>query len=161
MDTSGYVNVLELEQQHRVPEAGALLRRLVASNDPLALIEFGTRCRLEPNEAPQMYMPGKNAAAADECITKGIRILQSMADSDDGEAMRHLAYVLLGHYGLEYRDIDLAEHWLLKAFSAGHFFAANDLISFYQESDTTKAKHWYAEAERHGCRVVFNSCYET
>ncbi|MBI2308168.1 MAG: hypothetical protein HYU78_12780 [Rhodocyclales bacterium] len=161
MNTEDYAQVFELEQQQLLAEAGELLCRLVAKNDPLALIEFGNRHRLEPSEAPEMYMPGKDLAKVEEYINKGIQSLEALAAVGDGEAMRQLGYIALGFYGPEYRAIELAENWLLKAFAAGCHFASNDLFALYQDSDESKAKHWYAEAEKHGCRVVFNARYET
>ena len=85
-----------------------------------------------------MFMPGKDLAKVDEYIQKGIQSLEALAAAGDGEAMRQLGYVSLGYYGPEYRAIDLAESWLLKAFATGCFFASNDLFTLYQGSAKAK-----------------------
>jgi hypothetical protein len=51
--------------------------------------------------------------------------------------------------------------WLLKAFEAKCYFAANDLATFYQGSDLEKAKYYYQQAEHHDSRVIQNSNLET
>jgi len=75
--------------------------------------------------------------------------------------MRMLAYLHLGLLGIYEKSIEKAETLLLNAFEAGCYFAANDLHTFYLGSDKEKSKHYYKEAERHRCRVVFNQDFET
>lgn len=76
--------------------------------------------------------------------------------------MRMLGYYFLGFWGLcEEKNITLAEEWLLKAYEANCFFAANDLATFYLGSDLEKAKFYYQEATRHKCRVVYHDELET
>ena len=76
--------------------------------------------------------------------------------------MRMLGNYYLGLWGLaDDKNIDLGEKWLLKAYEANCFFAANDLATFYQSSNIEKAKYYYREAERHNCRVVQNDDLET
>lgn len=85
-----------------------------------------------------------------------------MALTNDGEAMRMLAYCYFGHWGpyLE-KNIEQAEKWLLKAYLAKCYASANDLATFYQDSDIEKAKYYYQEAEKHDCRVIYNPRLET
>jgi hypothetical protein len=161
MNVTGYMTVLELETNGKFEAAGQLLLTLVESNDPLALIEYGNRNRMDPSEFPGHHMPGKDEQKAAEYIARGISELERLAACGDGEAMRQMGYLCLGFYGLEFRSTEAAEQWLLKAYEAGCYFAANDLHCLYLGSDAEKSQHWYDEAERHGCRVVFHPALYT
>lgn len=71
-----------------------------------------------------------------------------------------LAYAYLGHLCPHYKDVGEAEKWLLQAYEAGCYFAANDLHTFYLGSDQEKSKYWYMEAEKRKCRVVYYEEFE-
>jgi hypothetical protein len=76
--------------------------------------------------------------------------------------MRMLASTYFGHWHpIHEKSVDEGERWLLRAYEAKCYFAANDLATFYQGSDVEKAKFYYQEAERHGCRVIHNDRLET
>lgn len=161
MDSERYLKVAELEQAGRLEDGFALLNSLAAENDPLALIELGSRHFSTDGYTPSVLPITSNPEKAQELITLGKLKLEELASTGDGEAMRMLGYFYLGHLCYCEKNIQLAEKWLLRAFQAGCYFAANDLHTFYLGSDIEKSKLYYQEAERHKCRVVFNEQFET
>lgn len=161
MDSERYLKVSELERAGKLEEGLSLLKVLANENDPLALIELGSRHISTDGYSPPVLPVANDPEKGKELIERGKRVLEEWASKGDGEAMRMLGYYYLGHLCLCERNIEEAETQLLQAFQAGCHFAANDLHTFYLGSDTEKSRHYYKEAERHKCRVVFNEDFET
>lgn len=159
IDYTGYLSVFDLERIGNLEEAYELLVKLSNEKCPLATIELGTRYLETNGEGVKKLTPDVEKAKA--LMNQGQQLLQTMAEEGDCEAMRMLGYTYLGLLGVFDKSLPLAEKWLVKSFQAGCFFAANDLCTFYQGSDIDKARFYYAEADRLGCRVVKNENLET
>jgi len=140
-------------------EAFELLSKLAGNDDPLATIELGTRYLEADWEGVKIL--DSDIEKARKLMDQGQTLLQSLANDGDAEAMRMLGYTYLGLLGVFDKSLSLGEEWLVRSFEAGCHFAANDLCTFYQGSDIEKAKYYYSEAERKGCRVVQNENLET
>lgn len=161
MDSERYLKVSELERAKKLEEGLSLLKALANENDPLALIELGSRHISTDGYSPPVSPVASDSEKGKDLIERGKRVLEEWASKGDGEAMRMLGYYYLGHLCLCERNIKEAETQLLKAFQAGCYFAANDLHTFYLGSDVEKSKYYYKEAEQHKCRVVFHEEFET
>lgn len=161
MDSERYLKVSELERAGKLEEGLSLLKNLANENDPLALIELGSRHISTDGYSPPVLSIVSNPEKGKDLIERGRRVLEERASKGDGEAMRMLGYYYLGHLCPCERELNEAETQLLNAFQAGCYFAANDLHTFYLGSDTEKSKLYYKEAERHKCRVVFHEDFET
>lgn len=155
------MDVLDLEQAGEKERAWQLLNLLAVEEDPLALLDLATRYFSTEGFTYPVHPVEPDRNKSDELATKGKEILERRAEAGDGDAMRILACTYLGHWHpIHEVSIKKAEYWLLKAFDAGCYFAANDLAPFYQEQDIEKAKYWYRMAERHNCRVIYNEKLE-
>jgi TPR repeat protein len=161
MDSERYLKVSELERAGKLEEGLSLLRALASENDPLALVELGSRHITTEGYSPSILPIVSEPEKGKKLIERGKRVLEEWASKGDGEAMRMLGYFYLGHLCPCEKDIQKAETLLLNAFQAGCYFAANDLHTFYLGSNINKSKHYYKEAERHKCRVVFHEDFET
>ena len=161
MDNDQYNLVFELEREGKKVEALQLLQHLADEDHPMALLELSMRYfSTDGYTSPVLPLEPDNVKS-DELSKRGKEKLEELAEAGDGEAMRILAYTYLGLIGIDFeKSVELGEKWLLKAYEANCYFAANDLASFYQGSDLEKAKHYYQEAERHGCRVIKNENLE-
>jgi len=161
MDTNEYFKATEMESSGNTEEGFLLLEELAKKGDPLSLLDLSMRYlstegyvnpvkEIEPDEK-------KSEELAKEADTR----LNELASDGDGEAMRMLANTYMGHWHPALKTtIEEAEKMLLSAFEENCYFAANDLATFYQGSDLEKAKFYYKEAERHGCRVIQNDNLE-
>ena len=161
MDTERYLKVFDLERDGKLEDGYRLLVSLTNESHPLALVELGTRHISTEGRSPPVLSIAQDPQKGRELIEKGKLVLEDLASKGDGEGMRMLAYLHLGLLGIYEKSIEKAETLLLNAFEAGCYFAANDLHTFYLGSDKEKSKHYYKEAERHRCRVVFNQDFET
>ena len=161
MDSERFQKVWELERAGKLEEGLRLLKALANENDPLALIELGSRHITTDGYAPPVLSVGSDPDKGKELIEKGRRVFEEMAAKGDGEAMRMLGYYYLGHLCPCEKNIQKAEAQLLNALQAGCYFAANDLHTFYLGTNIEKSKHYYKEAESHKCRVVFYEDFET
>lgn len=74
--------------------------------------------------------------------------------------MRMLGYLHLNLLGIHEESLIQGEHYLLRSYDAGCFFAANDLFMFYLGKNNEKSRFYYQEATRHECRVVFHAAFE-
>lgn len=162
MDNEQYNSVSDLERDGKTEEGFRLLERLAQEEHPVALLDLSARYWSIEGYAHPVFSLKPDHAKSEELAKRAKKKLEEMVQDKDGEAMRMLAYTYLGHWGpyLE-KSIEQAEQWLLKAYEAGCYFAANDLSSFYVNSDLEKAKYWYQEAERHNCRVIYHEQCET
>jgi TPR repeat protein len=161
MDNEEYFKVSELEQAKKTKEGFALLLRLVEEKHPLALLDMSTRyysteCFVYPVEDVPT-----DEKKSEELALIAKEKLEQLSAAGDGEAMRMLASIYLGHWHpVHEKSVEKAEQLLLKAYEANCYFAANDLAIFYIGSDIEKAKFWYQEAERHDCRVIHDDRLE-
>jgi TPR repeat protein len=161
MDSEPYLKVFELEREGKPEEGLRLLRSLAENDDPLALIELGTSHISTEGQSPPVSPIPSDTGVGKELIERGKRVLEEKAGKGDGEAMRMLGYLYLGLIGIHEKNIKEAETQLLNSYNAGCYFAANDLYAFYLGSNLEKSKHYYKEAERHHCRVVYHEDFET
>ena len=161
MDFEKYLKVSHLENEGKLHEGCALLEELAENRDPMALIELGTRYITTEGYKPEVLEFEKDEEKGRKLINEGKLILEELSEENDGEAMRMLAYLYLNLLGIHEKSIKKGEHYFLKSYEAGCYFAANDLATFYQGSEIEKAKFYYKEAERHGCRVIENENLET
>jgi hypothetical protein len=161
MDSTQYFDVLELERSGRTEEGFLQLARLAEEGDPLALLDLSSRYYSTEGFAPPVKKIKRDEKKSEQFALIAEKRLLKIANSGDGEAMRMLANTYLGHWHpVLKKPHEIAESWLLKAYEANCYLAANDLATFYQYRDIEKAKHYYQEAECHGCRVIFNSSLE-
>lgn len=161
MDNDQYNLVFDLEREGKKEEALKLLQRLADEDHPMALLELSMRYFSTDGYTNPVFPLEPDNVKSEELSKRGKEKLEELAESGDGEAMRILAYIYLGLIGVDFKkSANLGEEWLLKAYKANCYFAANDLACFYQGSDLEKAKFYYQEAERHGCRVIKNTNLE-
>jgi hypothetical protein len=162
MDNSEYFKVSELESVGKTKEALALLLKLVDEKDPLALLDMSNRYYSTEGFAyPIEYIP-VDMEKSELLAVMAKEELEQLAISGDAEAMRMLASTYFGHWHpIHEKSLEKAEKLLLEAYKANCYFAANDLATFYIGSNIDKAKFWYQEAERHQCRVIYDSRLES
>jgi hypothetical protein len=162
MNNTKYFEALELERSGKIEEGFLLLEQLSSEGDPLALLDLSARYFSVEGFAFTVKQIPPNLEKSEELAIKAKNRLIELANIGDGEAMRMLANTYLGHWHpvLE-KSIEKAEEWLLLAYKEKCYFAANDLATFYQSINIEKAKFYYKEAERHGCRVIHNNNLET
>ncbi|MBN4082033.1 MAG: hypothetical protein COC05_06680 [Gammaproteobacteria bacterium] len=162
MDTNEYFKAIEMERSGNSEEGFLLLEKLSNEGDPLALLDLSMRYISIEGYASLVKHIEPNEIKSEELAIKAENRLSELASDGDGEAMRMLANIYLGHWhSVQKKSIVEAEKMLLRAFEANCYFAANDLATFYQGSDIKKEKFYYQEAERHGCRIVQNDNLET
>ena len=162
MDTSEYFKATEMERSGDTEEGFLFLERLSKKADPLALLDLSMRYLSTEGYANPVKEIEPDEKKSEELAKEANSRLNELANNGDGEAMRMLANIYLGHWHPSLKkSIKEAEKMLLDAFEANCHFAANDLATFYQGSDIEKAKFYYQEAERHGCRVIQNDNLET
>ena len=162
MDYEEYSQIFELERNGKAEEAYQLLERLADQGHPLALMDLSMRYYSTDGFVYPIFPlePDKKKSKELEQIAK--KKCEELASVHDGEALRMLGYYYLGLWVLaEEKDLDLGEKYLLEAYEANCYFAANDLATFYQGSDIEKAKFYYKEAERHKCRVAADNWGQT
>lgn len=161
MDNEQYSTISDIERDGKIEEGFLLLERLAKENHPMALLDLSQRYFSIEGFAYPVHPLEPDHEKSEQLALRGKERLEELALLNDGEAMRILAYTYFGYYGpsLE-KSIVKAEEWLLKAYEAGCYFAANDLSSFYINQDLEKSKHWYQEAEKHNCRVIYNELCE-
>jgi TPR repeat protein len=162
MDNEQYNSISDLERNGKVEEGFRLLERLAEEEHPMALLDLSARYWSIEGYAHPAFPLEPNHEISKKLAIRAKNILEKMVKENDGEAMRMLAYTYLGHWRpcLE-KSIEQAEQLLLKAYGAGCYFAANDLSSFYVNSDLEQAKYWYQKADRHNCRVIYHEQCET
>lgn len=153
------VNALDRDGLHQ--EAFDLLTSLGEKNDPIALFELSARYFSSDGQWPEILKIDRDLEKSKILAERGRIELEKLANDNDGEAMRMLGYLFIGHLCPYPKNTDKAENLLLQSVSAGCHFAANDLATYYQGSDIEKAKYWYKYAEDKGCRVVHNPTLET
>lgn len=162
MDNIEYFKVLDMEQSGELEEAFQLLKNLAEAEHPLALLDLSLRYFSTEGYSHPVNQIESDDAKSDELAVKAKYRLEELANAGDGEAMRLLASTYFGHWHpIHEKSIEKAENWLLRAYEAKCYFAANDLATFYQGSNIEKAKFYYQEAERHSCRVVYNDNLES
>lgn len=161
MNTEEFERVNQLDHDGKHQEAFDLACMLSDKKDPMALFDLSIRFYSSEGQWPEVLKIESDLTKSRELAELGKRELELLASKNDGEAMRILAYLYLGHLCPYYKDVNAAEIWLLKAIDAGCHVASNDLATFYQGSDVVKAKKWYKYAEDHKCRVIQNSSLET
>lgn len=155
------MDVWNLEQAGEVERAFQLLKDLAENDDPLALLELATRYISTDGYVHPVVPVIPDRKKSEELALRAQQILLSRAEAGDGDAMRTLSNTYCGHWHPVHEiSIEKSEYWLLKAYEAGNYFAANDLASHYQESDVEKAKYWYRMAEHHNCRVIYSEKLE-
>jgi TPR repeat protein len=157
MNNTKYYEALELERSGKIEEGFHLLEQLSSEGDPCALLDLSARYFSVEGFAFPVKQIVPDSKKSKELAIKAKSRLVELANIGDGEAMRMLASTYLGHWhpALE-KSIKKAEEWLLLAYKAKCYFAANDLATFYQGINIEKAKFYYKEAERHDCRVIHN-----
>ena len=161
MDSSEYFKVSEMERSGKTEEGFLLLEKLAEEDDPLALLDLSARYYSTEGFAYPLKRIRPDERKSEELAIKAKNRLTELANMGDGEAMRMLASIYLGHWHpVHRRSVEEAEKWLVRAYDAGCRVAANDLATFYQGSDIEKAKFYFQEAERHGCRVIQNDDLE-
>jgi TPR repeat protein len=162
MDNTEYFKVSELERAGHVKEGLSLLARLVSEGHPLALLDMSMRYFSIEGFAYPVEAIQTDYVKSEQLAIQAKEQLEVLAASGDGEAMRLLAGIYLGHWHpVHEKSLEKAEQLLLASFAAYCYFAANELATFYVGSDIEKAKHWYKEAERHNCRVIHDDRLET
>jgi len=161
MNTEEFDRVNRLDHEGKHQEAFDLVCKLSEDNDPMALFDLSIRFWSSDGGWPGVLKIEPDLIKSKEMADSGKRELELLASNNDGEAMRMLGYLYLGHLCPYHKDINKAEAWLLKSITAECHFASNDLATLYQNSDIVKAKKWYKYAEDHGCRVIQNSSLET
>ncbi len=161
MNTENIRQVYVLDKEGKPQEAFDLICALAQENDPLALFELSTRYFPLQERPPEMLSIEQDEQKSKTYAISGKAELQKLADNNDGEAMRMLAYLYLGHLCPYPRDLKEAENWLLKSIDAGSDVAANDLAIFYQNTNIEKARYWYQYAQEKGCRLIHNEELET
>ena len=161
MQYDSHLKVFDLEKEGKSREGFELLEELAEGNHPLALIELGTRYLSGVKYDLTEFGLEKDDAKARNLIEKGKNVLKKLADNGDGEAMRMLGYLYLGLLTDYEKSEEKGESYLLKSYESGCYVAANDLHSLYLHKDKEKSKHYYDEATRHGCRVVYYEEFET
>ncbi len=151
-----------MERSGKTEEGFRLLVELAEADDPLALLDLSTRYLSIEGYVHPVKEIEPDEVKSEELAVKGKNRLLELAHSGDGNAMRMLAGTYMGHWHpIHEISDDEAEKWLLRAYEASCYFAANDLATFYQHSDIEKAKYYYQEAERHNCRVIQNATLKT
>ena len=97
--------------------------------------------------------------AAERYFAEAMRRFVVAAESGDARSMWYLA---VAHYGggpgMD-PDADRHHEWAVKAYEAGHVFAANDLIGPFADPhsphfDLDRARECFAALERAGARVI-------
>lgn len=162
MDNDEYFNVLDMERSGEIEEGFLQLEKLAEDGHPLALLDLSARYFSTEGFAYPVKRIDTDEKKSEELAVKAKDRLVELANAGDGEAMRMLASTYLGHWHpVHKKSVMQAEKWLIQAYNAGCYFAANDLATFYQGSDIERAKFYYKEAERHGCRVIQNDDLET
>jgi TPR repeat protein len=154
------LEVTRLERDGDAAAADRMLRDLASDGDAMALIELGARHFAAVNRWPSAQNVEPNPELGAQLITRGRTALEALASSGDAEAMRMLGYVYLGKLAPHPQDEVKAEQYLLNAFAAGCHFAANDLHMFYVDRDEAKARYYYEEASRLGCKAVYFAPFE-
>lgn len=160
MNNEKYLLISGLEKDGKAKEAFELLLSLAGEGHPLAMFDLSSRYYSIEGCWPEPYPVEPDLEKSRVLAASGKLALERLAGAGNGEAMRMLGYYYLGHLAPCDRDMDEAELWLLRAFEAGCFVAANDLHTFYLGSDQEKSKHWYDQAEKHKCRLVYNANFE-
>ncbi|MBE9489638.1 MAG: sel1 repeat family protein [Bacteroidetes bacterium] len=157
MNNEEYDKITEFERNGKPKEAFDLLKKLCDEGHPMAMLELSMRYYSTEGYVHPVFKIEKDLKLSEELASKGKSKLEELSSLGDGEAMRMLAYTYFQHLSpyLE-KSFEKAEMWLLKAFESGCFFAANDLSTFYVNSDLEKAKYWYAQADKHQCRVIYH-----
>lgn len=162
MDSGEYLRISEMERSGQTEEGFRLLERLAREGNPLALLDLAARFYSTEGYAYPVKQIESDERRSEELAIKAKNRLLDLANAGDGEAMRMLASTYFAHWHpIHERSLDEGEKWLLRAYEANCYFAANDLATFYFGSDVEKAKFYYQEAERHGCRVIHNDRLET
>ncbi len=161
MNYDGYNKVHELDCAGRTAEAFSLLQKLANDSDPMALLELSIRYASTDGYVVHVEPIEPDLAKSQSLAILAKEKFEEHARKGDGEAMRMLAtfYTGLWHPVFERSDEE-AEKLLLEAIGVGHYFAANDLATHYQESNIDKAKYYYQLAEKHNCRVIYNKNLE-
>ena len=157
----GWHNVHELDCAGKTAEAFSLLQKLANDSDPFALLELSMRYASTDGYVVPVEPMEQDLAKSQSLAILSKKKFEEYASKGDGEAMRMLAnfYMGLWHPVFE-KSCEKAEKLLLEAISVGHYFAANDLATYYQGSSIDKAKYYYQLAEEHNCRVVYNKNLE-
>ena len=162
MDTREYSRALDMEQAGETKEGFSLLVQLADEGHPLALLDMATRYWSTEGFAYPVEAVPHDAKKSEEYALRAKARLEELSGAGDGDAMRMLATTFLGHWHpIHEKSIEKAEQLLLEAYDAKCYFAANDLAALYLFSDLEKAKFWYQQAERHGCRVMHDDRLET
>jgi TPR repeat protein len=162
MDSSAYFKVSEMERSGQTEEGFLLLERLAMEGDPLALLDLAGRYFSTEGFAHPVKTIESDERKSEELAIKAKDRLLELANAGDGEAMRMLATTYFGHWHpVHEKSFDEGEKWLLRAYEVACYSAANDLALFYLGKDIEKAKFYYQEAERHGCRVIHDDRLET
>ena len=162
MNNEEYSLITELECKGEEKKAFQLLERLANEGHPMALLDLSLRYYSIEGHVNPVHPLDPDFEKSESLAKLGKKSLEKMALTNDGEAMRMLAYCYFGYWGPYLnKNIEQAEKWLLKAYQAKCYAAANDLATFYQGSDIEKAKFYYKEAERHDCRYIYNVNLET
>lgn len=159
MDCTRFLKVSELDSEGKCEDAYRLLLQLATERDPLALLELSCRNFSTNGFSPPVFPLPPDIEKSKSFAREGEQVLLDLAAEKDGEAMRTLGNIFLGltlpHHPdfAEYLDRQKAKEWLLKAFEAGCYFAANDL-AFYFGENIEEAKFWRGQAVQHGCCVI-------
>jgi hypothetical protein len=84
MDSERFQKVWELERAGKLEEGLRHLKALANENDPLALIELGSRHITTDGYSPPVLSVGSDPDKGKELIEKGRRALEKMAAEGDG-----------------------------------------------------------------------------
>jgi len=162
MNTEEYYKVLDIERSGETAIALDMLKQLAQEGDALALLDLSARYYSVEGCVYPVEPLKPDHAQSEKYFFMAKKRFEELSASGSGEAMRMLASMYFGHWGPYInKSIEKAEELLLKAIEAKCFFAANDLATFYQDSDKEKAKYYYQMAEEHNCRVIQNDELET
>jgi hypothetical protein len=154
MDCTQYLKVSDLDGEGKCEDAYRLLLKLAAGRDPLALLELSSRNFSTNGYTPPVFALPPDIEKSKSLAREGEQVLLDLAAKQDGEAMRILGNLYLGHFSPHHKSYETAKDWLHKSFDAGCHFAANDLSVFYSGIDMEKAKYWRQQAVQHGCCVI-------
>lgn len=148
-----YINLYQLYNEQKYIEYFKGLEELALQNYPFALTDLAQyyfyRDEIEDNlpiKADKTY--------AQLLMKRCIDLLKQDEAKGNGEASRLLGYVYCRLIGIEEPDLVKAEYHLLKAIELEHYFAANDLVTFYLHTDKVKAQYYYNLAKQHGECII-------
>jgi len=99
MDNNEYNKIFKLEHIGETTEAFALLEQLANDDHPKALLDLSNRyISIEGFQHPVWPLKPNHKKSQELAFNVKVK-LEELQESNDGEAIRMLAYTYLGHWG--------------------------------------------------------------